>query len=61
VLRTLFSDDQLAELSRKINPSQQSQHHYYPLVKPGERFPVADPNLDPWWVSEPSNWIGFSF
>lgn len=48
MLRTLFTDEQLAELTERINASQESQLQYYPLVKPGERFPVADPDLEPW-------------
>lgn len=48
VLRTLFTDEQLAELMERIDVSRESEHHYYPLVKPGERFPIADPNLQPW-------------
>ncbi|GAQ91034.1 xylulose kinase-1 [Klebsormidium nitens] len=47
VLRTLFTDEQLAELTEKIDASQESKLRYYPLVKPGERFPVADPHLEP--------------
>ena len=55
-----------AELTEKIDPAYRSPLQYYPLVKPGERFPVNDANkkpvLDPkpktraeylqvvWWV-----------
>ncbi|RYR52074.1 hypothetical protein Ahy_A06g027007 [Arachis hypogaea] len=47
VLRQLFTDDQLEELSEHIDPSKTSLLDYYPLPKTGERFPVADPNLAP--------------
>lgn len=35
VLRSLFSDAQLRELSAKIDPAVPSKLDYYPLVKPG--------------------------
>jgi xylulokinase len=47
VLREFFSDEELASLSHKINPNQESILDYYPLLKPGERFPINDPNLIP--------------
>ncbi|KAK7264247.1 hypothetical protein RJT34_31853 [Clitoria ternatea] len=55
VLRQLFTDDQLEKLSEQINPSQTSLLDYYPLPKPGERFPVADPNLAPRLLPRPEN------
>ena len=47
VLRQFFSDDQLAELSRQINPAQASGLQLRPLPARGERFPVDDPELEP--------------
>jgi len=49
VLRKYFSDEQLAELSSKIDvkSTPQTGLNYYPLLTPGERFPIADPNLEP--------------
>ena len=47
VLRQLFSDQQLAQLSAAIDPSQVSPLDYYPLPAAGERFPVNDPLLAP--------------
>mmetsp|Transcript_7453 Transcript_7453/g.17874 ORF Transcript_7453/g.17874 Transcript_7453/m.17874 type:complete len:496 (+) Transcript_7453:16-1503(+) len=52
VLRKLeFSNEELASLSADIDPTKDSPLEYYPLVKPGERFPTADsdkqPVLDP--------------
>ena len=46
-----FSDRELMDLSEAINPYEDSQLSYYPLVKPGERFPVNDPMKAP--VLEP--------
>lgn len=47
VLKRFFSDDELAELSLRIDPRQDSGLDYYPLPAPGERFPLADPELEP--------------
>ncbi|MCP9929118.1 FGGY-family carbohydrate kinase [Cyanobium sp. CH-040] len=51
VLRRFFSDDQLTELSRQIDPSRHSGQSLLPLACRGERFPVDDPDLEP--VLEP--------
>ncbi|XP_006663964.2 D-ribulose kinase isoform X2 [Oryza brachyantha] len=47
VLRQLFNDEQLVVLSKEIDSSIPSPLDYYPLPKPGERFPVSDPNMMP--------------
>ncbi|XP_071935392.1 D-ribulose kinase-like isoform X2 [Coffea arabica] len=47
VLRQMFTDDQLEKLSEKINSSEASPLDYYPLLSVGERFPVADPDMQP--------------
>lgn len=47
VLRHFFNDEQMAQLSAQIDPSQPSDLDYYPLNKPGERFPRNDPQLPP--------------
>jgi sugar (pentulose or hexulose) kinase len=47
VLRQHFSDDELPALSARINPEISSGLDYYPLPRPGERFPVNDPALPP--------------
>eukprot|EP00245_Coleochaete_scutata_P002753 TRINITY_DN1384_c0_g1_i1.p1 TRINITY_DN1384_c0_g1~~TRINITY_DN1384_c0_g1_i1.p1 ORF type:complete len:556 (+),score=77.98 TRINITY_DN1384_c0_g1_i1:86-1669(+) len=46
-LRQHFSDSQLAELSHAINPDVPSPLDYYPLPSVGERFPIADPDMQP--------------
>ena len=51
VLRHFFSDSQLKELSRQIDPESSSGLQYLPLSGKGERFPVDDPGLMP--VLEP--------
>ncbi|MEX1316305.1 MAG: FGGY-family carbohydrate kinase [Synechococcaceae cyanobacterium] len=47
VLRRYFSDQQLAELSRQIDPATRSGLALRPLPGRGERFPVDDPDLEP--------------
>lgn len=47
VLRQMFTDEQLEKLSGHIDPMETSRLDYYPLQAVGERFPVADPNLQP--------------
>ncbi|NDC14576.1 MAG: sugar kinase, partial [Synechococcaceae bacterium WB9_2_170] len=47
VLRQFFSDVQLAELSRQIDPRRPSGLALRPLPRAGERFPVDDPALEP--------------
>jgi sugar (pentulose or hexulose) kinase len=47
VLRQFFSNVQLAELSRQIDPGQPSGLQLRPLPGRGERFPVDDPCLEP--------------
>lgn len=55
VLRKIFTDEQLQELSKRINPAQASPLDYYPLVDIGERFPSADPNMEPRLQPRPEN------
>jgi len=47
VLKHFFSDLELVQLSADIDPTQASVLDYYPLLKPGDRFPVNDPQLLP--------------
>ncbi|GKF42860.1 hypothetical protein Tco_0126202, partial [Tanacetum coccineum] len=47
VLRQLFSDEQLENLSKQIDPMEPSLLDYYPLPTEGERFPIAYPKFVP--------------
>lgn len=47
VLRQHFTDDELAALSARIDANRDSGLDYYPLPRPGERFPINDPTLPP--------------
>ena len=42
-----FSNEELVNLSKDIDPSVDSKLEYYPLTKKGERFPENDPNKEP--------------
>jgi len=50
-----FSDDELVALSAEIDPTSDSSLTYYPLVKKGERFPVADSAKEPVLVPKPNS------
>jgi sugar (pentulose or hexulose) kinase len=55
VLVSFFTGDELAALSRQIDPASPSELDYYPLLKPGERFPINDPQLAPRLEPRPRN------
>ena len=47
ILSQLFSDSEIKELSRQINPSKNTSLNLLPLNSKGERFPVNNSNLEP--------------
>jgi len=47
VLRQFFSDRDLHRLSSQLQPDRPTGLDYYPLIKPGERFPINDPDYLP--------------
>lgn len=55
VIRHLIGDDRLDELTRRLKPDQATGLHYYPLLKPGERFPVNDPEYPPQLLPRPDD------
>lgn len=55
VLRQYFGDGDLATLSTLIDPKTPSGLDYYPLPRPGERFPRAQPELVPRIHPRPSD------
>ncbi|MDH4285904.1 MAG: FGGY-family carbohydrate kinase [Gallionella sp.] len=59
VLQNYFSDAQLAALSEQIDPPQDSPLDYYPLSKPGERFPINDAKLAPRLEPHPGSDVEF--
>jgi sugar (pentulose or hexulose) kinase len=59
VLRMFFADAELQSLSRHIDASQPSGLDYYPLPKPGERFPINDPLYSPRLTPRPNDQAQF--
>lgn len=59
VLRHFFTNSELQSYSAQINTKYTSPHHYYPLLKPGERFPVNDPEYPPLLTPRPDSNIEF--
>ena len=47
ILSKFFSDLEIMELSRQINPSKNTSINLLPLNSKGERFPINNPNLKP--------------
>lgn len=61
VLAHFFNATQLVELSDKINLSETTSLDYYPLIKPGERFPINDSALEPQVTPRPSSDTDFLY
>jgi sugar (pentulose or hexulose) kinase len=59
VLKAHFDADQLADLSRQIDPTVSLGLDYYPLLECGERFPINDPNLPPKMTPRPASDVEF--
>jgi sugar (pentulose or hexulose) kinase len=59
VLKQFFSEEELVNLSSKIDLSQETNLDYYPLLKPGERFPINDANLQPKLEPKPDSQVIF--
>ena len=59
VLRQYFGDSQIDDLSQRIDPAIYSCLDYYPLPRPGERFPINDPTLTPRLTPRPTDDVTF--
>ncbi|EAR22614.1 FGGY-family carbohydrate kinase [Nitrococcus mobilis] len=59
VLAAHFEPAVLARLSAAIDPAVESSLDYYPLLRPGERFPIADPALAPRVTPRPDDDAAF--
>ncbi len=55
VLADFFPPQRIDELSRRIDPTRPCPLDYYPLRRPGERFPLDDPNLAPRLTPRPND------
>ena len=58
-LLQFFTADRMAELEPRLDPARDSGLDYYPLPKPGERFPIADPALAPRLTPRPDDDAAF--
>lgn len=59
VLLKFFSQPTLAQMTPWLRPDRPTALNYYPLVVPGERFPVNDPALQPRLEPRPSDDVVF--
>lgn len=59
VLAEFFDPGRIAALSEEIDPGRPSGLDYYPLSRPGERFPVNDPDFPPRLSPRPQNDAAF--
>lgn len=59
VLKAFFTTQELQTLSAQIDPTRESPLDYYPLLHPGERFPINDPVLQPRLDPRPENRADF--
>jgi len=59
VLQHFFSPEELTTLSQKIPVGEPSPLDYYPLLQPGERFPMNDPQLAPRLEPRPEDPVAF--
>jgi D-ribulokinase len=59
VLRHFFSDAELVSLSQEIDPDRPIDLDYYPLLTPGDRFPINDPHLAPRLTPRPEQAVDF--
>ncbi|MCA1790984.1 MAG: FGGY-family carbohydrate kinase [Thioalkalivibrio sp.] len=49
-----FTPAEIQALARDIDPTRDTELDYYPLLRPGERFPVSDPALQPRLTPRPA-------
>lgn len=59
ILGHYFSEAELVSLSQQIDPELPSPLDYYPLLSPGERFPINDPGLAPRLSPRPADPVAF--
>ncbi len=59
VLRQYFSAQQLADMTPRLRPDQPTGLDYYPLIAPGERFPLNDANFPPRLSPRPADDVVF--
>ncbi|MEM6310011.1 MAG: FGGY-family carbohydrate kinase [Pseudomonadota bacterium] len=55
VLAKYFSVNEIVALSDQMDPLTPIGLDYYPMLRPGERFPINDPNLQPRLTPRPDS------
>lgn len=55
VLRHWFTDEEIRDLSKTLETDLSSGLDYYPLLRPGERFPINNPDYPPRITPIPEN------
>jgi D-ribulokinase len=55
VIEQFFPRDRLVAMSAGLDPDKFTGLNYYPLPKPGERFPINDPKLPPRLAPRPKD------
>ena len=59
VLRNFFQDDELESISNQINSHVSTNLDFYPLLGPGERFPINNPHFEPRLTPRPNSDVLF--
>ena len=59
VLRRYFDTQQMANMTPRLKPEQPTRLDYYPLLRPGERFPVCDAALPAKMTPRPDDEVTF--
>lgn len=59
VLRSVFNDEQLKAMTPHLRADAPTGLSYYPLAKPGERFPISDPAYPPRLEPRPDDDLTF--
>lgn len=55
VINAYFPEADLDALTQRVDPDRPTGLSYYPLLRPGERFPISDPNLKPVLTPRPDD------
>lgn len=59
VIAAHFTAEEIGRLSAKMKPDQPTGLDYYPLLQPGERFPINDPDYPPRLLPEANNQLEY--
>lgn len=59
VTAAYFTPEEMVQLTRKMNPDNPTGLDYYPLLQPGERFPLNDPDYPPRLLPKANNRMDF--